>query len=84
MDSEQNKNDFYIYPNIEASYAVVNSIVVAYAAGIKGDIYQNTYFDFAQSKPLCVANPRDTSKFNALQSSLLGPKENSLKPLDMI
>jgi hypothetical protein len=50
MDSEQNKNDFYIYPNIEASYAVVNSIVVAYAA-IKGDLYQNTYFDFVQSNP---------------------------------
>jgi hypothetical protein len=50
MDSEQNKNDFYIYPNVEASYAVVNSIVVAYA-GIKGDIYQNTYFDFAKTNP---------------------------------
>ena len=50
MDSEQNKNDFYIYPNIETSYAVVNSIVVAYAA-IKGDLYQNTYFDFVQSNP---------------------------------
>ena len=45
MDSEQNKNDFYIYPNVEASYAVVNSIVVAYAA-IKGDLYQNTYYRF--------------------------------------
>ena len=50
MDSEQNKNDFYIYPNVEASYAVVNSIVVAYA-GVKGDLYQNTYFDFAQTNP---------------------------------
>ena len=50
MDSEQNKNDFYIYPNVEASYAVVNSIVVAYA-GIKGDLYQNTYYDFAQINP---------------------------------
>ena len=50
MDSEQDKNDFYIYPNIEASYAVVNSIVVAYA-GIKGDLYQNTYYDFAQINP---------------------------------
>ena len=50
MDSEQNKNEFYIYPNIEASYAVVNSIVVAYA-GIKGDLIQNTYFDFAQISP---------------------------------
>ena len=50
MDSEQNKNDFYIYPNVEASYAVVNSIVVAYA-GVKGDLYQNSYYDFAQINP---------------------------------
>ena len=50
MDSEQNKNDFYIYPNIEVSYAVVNSLVVAYA-GIKGDLHQNTYQDFAQANP---------------------------------
>ena len=50
MDSEQNKNDFYIYPNIEASYAVVNSIVVAYAE-ITGDLYQNTYYDFVQTNP---------------------------------
>ncbi|MDC0117988.1 TonB-dependent receptor [bacterium] len=50
MDFEQNKNDFYFYPNIEASYAVVNSIVVAYAE-ITGDLYQNTYYDFAQTNP---------------------------------
>jgi len=50
MDSERNKNAFYIYPNIEVSYAVVNSIVVAYAK-IKGDLYQNNYYDFAQTNP---------------------------------
>ena len=50
MDSEQNINDFYIYPNIEVSYAVVNSIVVAYA-GMKGDLHQNTYYNFAQINP---------------------------------
>ena len=50
LDSEQNKNDFYIYPNVEVSYAVVKSLVVAYA-GVKGDLYQNTYHDFAQANP---------------------------------
>ena len=50
MDSEQNKNDFYIYPNVEASYAVVNSIVVAYA-GVNGDLYQNTYCGFSKTNP---------------------------------
>jgi hypothetical protein len=50
MDSEQNKTEFYAYPHIEARYAVVNSIVVAYA-GIKGDLHQNTYHDFVQANP---------------------------------
>ena len=50
MGSEQNKTEFYAYPHIEASYAVVNSIVVAYA-GIKGDLHQNTYHDFVQANP---------------------------------
>ena len=50
IDSNRSKNRFYIYPNIEASYSVVNSIVLAYAH-IKGDLIQNTYSDFAQINP---------------------------------
>ena len=50
IDSNRSKNRFYIYPNIEASYSVVNSIVLAYAQ-VKGDLIQNTYSDFAQINP---------------------------------
>lgn len=50
IDSNRSINRFYIYPNIEASYSVVNSIVLAYAQ-IKGDLIQNTYSDFAQINP---------------------------------
>tara|TARA_B100000768_G_scaffold26240_1_gene24281 strand:+ start:2255 stop:4000 length:1746 start_codon:yes stop_codon:yes gene_type:complete len=50
IDSNRSINRFYIYPNIEASYSIVNSIVLAYAQ-IKGDLIQNTYSDFAQINP---------------------------------
>ena len=50
IDSNRDINKFYIYPNIEASYSVVNSIVLAYAQ-VKGDLIQNTYSDFAQINP---------------------------------
>ena len=43
-DTERSKQKFYVYPNISASYAVVNSILIAYA-GIEGDLMQNTYRD---------------------------------------
>ena len=49
-DPNRDVNKFYIYPNIEASYSVVNSIVLAYAQ-VKGDLIQNTYSDFAQINP---------------------------------
>ena len=50
IDSNRNINKFYTYPNIKASYSVVNSIVLAYAQ-LKGDLIQNTYSDFAQINP---------------------------------
>ena len=50
MDTNKGVSEFYIYPNIEATYSVVSSIVLAYAQ-VKGDIIQNTYSDFAQINP---------------------------------
>lgn len=50
IDSYSDVNKFYIYPNIEANYSIVNNIVLAYAQ-IKGDLIQNTYFDFVQINP---------------------------------
>ena len=43
-DIERSKQKFYVYPNISASYVVVNSILIAYT-GIEGDLMQNTYRD---------------------------------------
>jgi len=49
-DSNRNVNKFYIYPNIEAIFSVVNSILIAYAS-LKGGLDQNSYSDFAQINP---------------------------------
>ena len=50
IDSNRDVNKFYIYPNIEASFSVVNSILIAYAS-LKGGLNQNSYSDFAQINP---------------------------------
>ncbi|MDO5970932.1 TonB-dependent receptor [Flavivirga aquimarina] len=49
-DSEAKKNKFYIYPNITATYRLVNDILIAYG-GIEGDLIQNSYHDFATENP---------------------------------
>ena len=49
-DIERSKQKFYVYPNISASYAVVNSILIAYA-GVQGDLMQNTYRDLYAINP---------------------------------
>lgn len=49
-DTEANKNKFFIYPNINATYNLVSDVVIAYA-DITGDLIQNSYADFANSNP---------------------------------
>lgn len=49
-DTELGDNKFYIYPNITASYRLVDEVLIAYG-GIKGGLNQNTYYDFAQDNP---------------------------------
>jgi len=49
-DTQAGDNKFYIYPNISASYRVVDELVIAYG-GIKGGLIQNTYYSFAQDNP---------------------------------
>jgi len=45
-DNEFDESKFFIYPNIEASYRLVDEILIAYG-GVKGDLIQNSYYDFA-------------------------------------
>ncbi|NRB83683.1 MAG: TonB-dependent receptor [Winogradskyella sp.] len=49
-DTEFNDNKFFIYPNFEASYRLVDEILIAYG-GIKGELQQNSYYDFATENP---------------------------------
>lgn len=45
-DKESGDNKFYIYPNITATYRLVNDVLIAYG-GIKGGLIQNSYYGFA-------------------------------------
>lgn len=49
-DTENNKNKFFIYPNITATYNLVSDVVIAYGA-ITGDLLQNSYASFAEANP---------------------------------
>lgn len=49
-DTEAGKNKFYIYPNVTATYRMVNEVLIAYG-GIVGDLIQNSYYDFAKINP---------------------------------
>ncbi|WP_299224815.1 TonB-dependent receptor [uncultured Psychroserpens sp.] len=49
-DTEASDNKLFIYPNITASYRLVNELLIAYG-GIKGGLIQNSYYDFAQENP---------------------------------
>ncbi|SDS03569.1 TonB dependent receptor [Formosa sp. Hel1_31_208] len=49
-DTEASESKFFIYPNITASYRVVDELMIAYG-GIQGGLIQNSYFDFAQENP---------------------------------
>jgi len=49
-DNESDGSGFFIYPNITASYRLVDELLIAYG-GIEGGLIQNSYYDFAQENP---------------------------------
>ncbi|WP_396601745.1 TonB-dependent receptor [Algibacter sp. R77976] len=49
-DKASGDNNIYVYPNISATYRLVNDVLIAYG-GIKGDLIQNSYYDFANENP---------------------------------
>ena len=54
-DTEFGDNKFFIYPNITASYRLVDEILIAYG-GIQGDLIQNSYYNVAQDNPFVTPN----------------------------
>ena len=49
-DREANRSKLYIYPNVTATYRLVNDVLIAYG-GLKGDLIQNSYYGFANENP---------------------------------
>ncbi|WNH07716.1 TonB-dependent receptor [Thalassobellus suaedae] len=45
-DNESGESKFYLYPNVTATYRLVNDVLIVYA-GIQGDLIQNSYYGFA-------------------------------------
>ncbi|GLB53744.1 hypothetical protein NBRC110019_27850 [Neptunitalea chrysea] len=50
MDTENSESKFYVYPNVKASYRILDEFVTAYA-GAEGKLIQNTYHDFVADNP---------------------------------
>ncbi len=50
LDTENSETGFYIYPNIDASYRLVDEILIAYA-GVEGGLDQNTYREMKNENP---------------------------------
>lgn len=50
FDLENSTNKFFAYPNVTASYKVMEETLIAYA-GITGDLIQNSYREFVEDNP---------------------------------
>ncbi|MFT4698884.1 MAG: hypothetical protein ACI9SJ_002042 [Flavobacteriaceae bacterium] len=50
MDSENSETEFSIHPRVNASYRLVDELLIAYG-GLDGGIHQNTYYSFIQKNP---------------------------------
>ncbi|WP_299254904.1 TonB-dependent receptor [uncultured Aquimarina sp.] len=50
IDSQNNDNDFFIYPKVTASYRLLDEAIIAYG-GLEGGLKQNTYRDAVQANP---------------------------------
>ena len=78
-DTEFGDNKFFIYPNISASYRLVDEILIAYGS-VKGDLIQNSYHDFANENsfvsPTLFVVPTDQTYNAAL--GLRGKLSNSM------
>lgn len=50
LDSENSETNFYIYPKINASYRLVDELLIVYG-GAEGGLDQNTYREFKEVNP---------------------------------
>ncbi len=61
-DIENGNADVFVYPNVTASYRIIDETLIAYA-GVVGDLEQNSYYDFFQDNryvsPTLFIQPTD-------------------------
>lgn len=78
-DTEASKSSFFIYPNISASYRLIDEVVIAFG-GVKGGLIQNSYYDFATENqfvsPTLFITPTD-QQYNAY-AGLKGKLSNTV------
>lgn len=84
MNLEASEGNFYIYPDVTASYRLQDETVIAYG-GVEGELRQNSYYDFVEENtfvsPTLSIAPTD-SQYNAyigLKGQLLPNLSYNLK-----
>jgi len=50
LDSENSETDFFLYPKINASYRLVDELLIAYG-GVEGTLKQNSFYSFKEENP---------------------------------
>lgn len=71
-DNVATESKIYLYPNVTASYRLVNDVLIAYG-GLKGDLIQNTYYSFANENPF-VSPTLDIKPTDQLYNAYVGLK----------
>ncbi|NRD20757.1 TonB-dependent receptor [Winogradskyella eckloniae] len=71
-DTELSKSKFYIHPNIDASYRLVDELLIAYG-GLTGSVIQNSYYSFANTNPF-VSPTLGVAPTNQQFSAFVGVK----------
>ncbi len=84
MNLEASEGNFYIYPDVTASYRLLDETVIAYG-GVEGELRQNSYYDLVEENtfvsPTLSIAPTD-SQYNAyigLKGQLLPNLSYNLK-----
>ncbi|MCV6629548.1 MAG: TonB-dependent receptor [Flavobacteriaceae bacterium] len=79
MDMENDENQFYLYPQVKASYRLLEELLTAYA-GVEGGLKQNSYADLADENPF-VAPILDIRPSNNKHTGYIGLKGKLLANL---
>jgi len=65
-------NKFFIYPNVTASYELIQDVVIVYA-GVTGGLHQHSYHDFVSENPF-VSPTLNIARTNEQYNAKLGTK----------